>query len=90
MPAIRKCSCGVYHEPGTKVFYVSVIDGPKYNILLGPFTTHPQALVMVDSVRRLAGKLDPKSHFYAFGTVGIEVGSSGPGLLNDQFPELTF
>lgn len=90
MTGIRRCPCGTYHEPGTKVFYVSVVDGPKYNVLLGPFPTHPAALAYVNPVKEIALRLDPKSHFYGFGTVGIDTGYSGPGLLNKYFPELTF
>ena len=70
----------------SKNFYVSVIDGTRYNLLRGPFKTHQEALEAVDETRRMANELDPKSWFYAFGTVGVGDWDK-PGILNDKFSD---
>ena len=50
-------------------YYVDVVDGPKVNLLAGPFRTHEEALKMVDPARDLALNYgDPKAWFYAYGT----------------------
>ena len=70
-------------------YYVTVIDGDRWNRLLGPFTNnHQAALDMVDAVRKKACEIDPKAHFYAFGTARIPSDDSVPiraGLLNRFF-----
>ena len=70
-------------------YYVSVIDGPRWRTLLGPFTDdHQAALDMVEAVRDKAIELDPKAHFYGFGTCRLEGGDKvpiRPGLLNKHF-----
>jgi hypothetical protein len=65
------------------MFYVSVIDGPRYGLLLGPFAEHDQA--HVEAVRTKANELDPRAWFYAFGTCKAK--GKEPGRLNDLFPE---
>lgn len=67
-----------------KNFYVSVVDGSRYRLLRGPFKTHTEALERVEETRRLATELDPKSWFYAFGTVGVKDWDK-PGILNERF-----
>lgn len=70
-------------------YYVTVIDGTRWATLLGPFTNdHQAALDMVDAVREKAIELDPKAHFYAFGTCRIEGNDKVPvraGTLNRFF-----
>lgn len=68
------------------MFYVSVIDGQRYGLLLGPFPELAQAEAMVEQVRTKAEELDPRAHWYAFGTCKAPTG--GPGRLNDLFPEV--
>ena len=65
-------------------YYVSIIDGKKFNVVLGPFSTHKEALDMVEPARNEGNKLDPKSHFYGWGTVKMANGYKG-GLLNEKF-----
>ena len=58
-------------QPDTKpgAYYVTMIDGARVAFLAGPFINdHAGALALVDDVRKLANELDPRSHFYAFGT----------------------
>lgn len=49
-------------------YYVSMIRDRRYALMAGPFTTHADALAMVDPVRKEAGRLDPFCDFDAFGT----------------------
>jgi hypothetical protein len=52
----------------TGQFYVSVIDGARKGLLLGPFGDHDRAKARVDEVRRAAREVDPRASFYAYGT----------------------
>lgn len=74
-------------QPGE--YYVSVVDGPRKALLLGPFTNnHQAALDMVEKVRAKAEELDPRAVFYAFGTCRLEGGDKVPiraGSLNRYF-----
>ena len=63
-------------------YYVSVIDGPQYALLAGPFKTHKEALNMVDTAKKKRQELDRKSVFYAFGTCKVENGHR-EGILNE-------
>lgn len=65
-------------------FYVSVIDGNRTGVLAGPFPTHGLALDLVDRARDLAVEIDPKAHFYSFGTCRVRHEHKPAGLLNDQ------
>lgn len=74
------------NRPGN--YYVSVIDGPKYAKLLGPFAHHETALDAVKDVRAFAIEHDGKAHFYAFGTCRLPDDDSVPiraGSLNAYF-----
>ena len=73
-------------QPGE--YFVTVIDGDRYARLLGPFTdNHAGALAMVEAVREKAYELDPKSHWYSFGTCRLPSDSAAvrPGKLNNLF-----
>lgn len=78
-------------QPDNKLgaYYVSVIDGKRTALLLGPFENdHAGALAMVDAVRRKGEELDPRAHFYAFGTARLPADDSVPlryGSLNRYF-----
>ncbi len=78
-------------QPDTKPgnYYVSVIDGRRKAVLLGPFLNdHAAALNQVDAVRKKAMDLDPKAAFYSFGTCRIPDDDTVPiraGLLNQFF-----
>jgi hypothetical protein len=64
-------------------YYVSVVDGKRYNFLAGPFQTHQEALDRVDGARKIGQEMDPKAWFYGFGTCKAPNGYR-EGLLNVQ------
>lgn len=70
-------------RPGN--YYVSIVDGPKYALLLGPFVDdHQAALDAVQSVRDKAFELNPaQATFAGFGTCRVS-DYSKPGALNDH------
>lgn len=74
-------------EPGN--YYVSVRDGERFNVLLGPFVNnHAGALAHVNAVRARATQRDPFAAFYGFGTVRMNEAFTKPGILNRDFPAL--
>lgn len=70
-------------------YYVSMVDGNRRALLLGPFKNdHRAALAMVNAVKRKAQELDPKAIWYGFGTARLQLGETPPpGTLNDCFPD---
>ena len=54
-------------------YYVSVRNGPKYGLLLGPYFTHAEALANVERGTQLAMSTDNETWtwFYAYGTVKL-------------------
>lgn len=64
-------------------YYVSIIDGPKFNVVAGPFRTHEKALEMVEPARKVGNEVDMKSHFYGWGTVKMKNGHK-EGVLNEH------
>lgn len=68
-------------------YYVSVVDGTRYSLALGPFIDdHAGALAMVDEVRNKATELDSRAWFYAYGTCRTpKDGDLRAGTLNDLF-----
>ena len=75
------CSCR-FNPPRTN-YYVSVIDGPRFGLLAGPFRTHLEALEFVERAKEQAHRVDPRSVFYAFGTTAMRPEYRQPGRLND-------
>jgi len=69
-----------------KKYYVSVIDSERkddpYRLLHGPHDTHEDALALVDKVRAKAQAMDPKAHWYEFGTAGVTAAEHKPGIIN--------
>ena len=57
-------------------FYVSVMDGPKFGLLLGPYEKHAETKTDVERGRRLANEADPWAAFYGFGTASLPRGTS--------------
>lgn len=57
-----------------KEYFVTVRNGQRSGFLLGPYTTHAEALAMVDVGRLLAIDADPWASFYEFGTAGAVPG----------------
>lgn len=72
-------------QPGA--YYVSVVDGARHSLALGPFIDdHAGALAKVDDVRNRAAELDGKAWFYAYGTCRLpKEGDLQAGTFNDLF-----
>lgn len=85
---LKTCSCGELHSRNQDGFYVSVVDGPKIGLLLGPFKKHSDALNQIETVREKAYILNPMSWFYSFGTVRMKSSYRKSGTLNDYFPHI--
>ncbi len=62
-------------------FYVSIIDGDKFNVVAGPYKTHKKALEMVAPAKNAGREHDARSFFYAWGTAKMDTGHRD-GLLN--------
>lgn len=82
-------------DPRPGSYYVSVQrdihhgSAPQTALLLGPLSAHQQALDMVDRVRAKACDLDPRAHWYSFGTCRMHDDVETPplGILNPHFTE---
>ena len=62
-----------------KHFYVSAIRSAKEKALIaGPYSDHETALAKVRDVARQAEDIDPRAHFWAWGTAGSEVPFTTP------------
>lgn len=64
-----------------KNYYVSVIDGNEYGLLLGPYKTHKEAKAMVQTGNDLACQVNERAWFYSYGTCKVE-DHNKPGKLN--------
>lgn len=82
MSKTKRCPCGSGHEGESGGYYTSVVDGPDYGLLLGPFETHGEALEWVDRVRAAAEKANARAVFYAFGSCRAKDSYREPGRLN--------
>lgn len=65
-------------------FYVSAISGTKWVPLVGPFRQHADALAVVSRATKIACDVDPRGHWYAYGTCQYADGSL-VGKLNGYF-----
>ena len=74
-------------KPG--YYYVSVFDGERRGLLLGPFeNNHAKALRWVAAAKEKACEVDMRAHWYGFGTARVPLEVSPPvGTLNDLLPE---
>lgn len=76
-------------QPDTKpgFYYVSVVrDRGDYRLLRGPFENdHAGALAAVREATNKAIELDPKAHWYSFGTCRLDE-NAGPGILDKLAP----
>lgn len=75
--------------PDTKTgyYYVSVVnDRGEVRLLLDPFENdHSAALSYVDRCTDAACGLDPKAHWYSYGTVRLDVADNPPtGIFNSR------
>lgn len=71
------------NKPG--YYYVSVIDGDNWGLLLGHFDTFNEASKYVKQTAQLAHKADSKAHFYNYGVCRVpldSVASPPVGRLN--------
>jgi hypothetical protein len=76
-------------EPDTKpgFYYVSVVDGGRVALALGPFVNdHAAALERVAAVRDYVRGRSDRAWFYSFGTVRSDV-DRGSGRLNAELVE---
>lgn len=67
-----------------KHYYVSSIDGQSKALVSGPYQTHQGALDDVERIKAKVYGLDPRSHFYAWGTAGVEGNDPPLGVLQRQ------
>lgn len=75
-------------DPRPGNYYVSMVDGKRTALLLGPFKdNHQAALDKVDEGQKMAYDLDPRAPFYAFGTVRMPDDYTKPGVLNQRLQE---
>lgn len=76
-------------DPRPGRYYVSVIDGARHGLLYGPFGRHADALAAVEAARRVAVRVDPRAHFYRFGTARLSGDGDAPaGVLNSLLPPI--
>lgn len=71
-------------NPRRKYYVTMAREGRGVALLAGPFDSHDEAKGHVDRAKDEAYKVDPRSHFDAFGTSGIESDNHKPGALNAQ------
>ena len=65
-------------------FYVSVVDGKRFNLLAGPFKTHEEAKAIFEKTREEALKVGGEwAWFYSYGTVKM-INGYREGLLNGK------
>jgi len=63
-------------------YYVSIIDGNRFALLAGPYTSHGEALDMVRTAKDIAYLANPtQCAFAGFGTCRLE-SSAGLGTLH--------
>jgi len=69
------------NKPGN--YYVSATDNGQFWLLLGPFPNdHAAALARVEEVRKFANEKNPRSFWFAFGTVRMPEDHVKPGNAN--------
>lgn len=83
--ALTSTKTGPSDDNPRRKFYVTIArEGRGVSKLAGPFDTHDEAKANVERAREEAYKVDPRSHFDAFGTSGVEADEHKPGVLNDR------
>lgn len=71
-------------KPLLSGYYVTMIDGPKTALLLGPFDFHFEALEMVEPARKAAIEINGFYHFCAFGTAKLTARDLPDGKFNSK------
>lgn len=56
-----------------RAYYVSAIDGDRKALICGPYPTHDAALEDVTRVKRAAYDVDPRAHWWAWGTASVDL-----------------
>lgn len=56
-----------------RAYYVSAIDGDRKALICGPYATHDAALADVRRVSRAAYEVDPRAHWWAWGTASVDL-----------------
>ena len=56
-----------------RVYYVSAIDGDRRALICGPYADHEGALADVVRVKRAAYEVDPRAHWWAWGTASVDL-----------------
>lgn len=69
-------------EADGRVFYVSVVNGRRHGLLVGPFPTEAAARAQVGPTRTWVLDRDPWAWFYGFGTASLPAEEARPGRLN--------
>jgi hypothetical protein len=65
-------------------YYISVIRESGFKdarLVSGPYSTHQEALDLVDKARRIAEQHDSRAAWYAFGTLRMKDAFAEPGIL---------
>lgn len=78
--APRRWNVGQEADPRAGFYYVTAIDNNRSARIAGPYRTHEAALDAVDRVKNLAYDVDPRAHWWAWGTMRSET-DLGPGAL---------
>lgn len=72
-------------SPDVLGFYVSVVDGPRYGLVAGPFRTKEGAEDFVEDAKAIGQDVDPRTVFAGWGTCGVkDVKLLKPGRLNER------
>lgn len=83
--AVTSTKTGPDDDNPRRKYYVTIArEGRGVSKLAGPFDTHDEAKAHVDHAREEAVKVDPRAHFDAFGTAGVEADEHKPGVLNER------
>ena len=85
---METCTCGAQHHASAN-YYVSVVRDHKFDdarLLYGPFAAHAAALANVRIANNKACDVDPRAHWYSFGTVAMAADYTKPGILNHLLP----
>lgn len=65
------------------MFYVTILDGKRVSLALGPFDSHDEALACVEMVRvYVLEHYTPQAWFWAYGTSKLKEGPYRDGKLN--------
>jgi len=55
-----------------QAYFVTVVDGPRFGVLSGPYASFIGATGAIPAVRKLAEENDPWAAFYGFGVMRMK------------------